>query len=196
MTGKTFFAACLLLTSMLTGCLQPQRVDGISPEGGEVTIQADTAEVGSAYRLRPMDPLYIRFSGVIDQQAGLELIIDDNGEISLLHIEDPIQAAGLTASELEQKIERLYIEGGIYKTVSVNITMTAAVYYVQGEVLQPGQFPLQSGTTLMQAIAAAKGYTSFAWKTRVTISRHGKVYRFNMKELEKDPSKDVKIKAG
>jgi len=30
----------------------------------------------------------------------------------------------------------------------------------------------------------------------VTVTRHGKIYAYNAKDLEKDPSKDVKIEAG
>ena len=64
---------------------------------------ADLEKIG-AYKLQPLDPLFIRFSGVLDQ-VQLEPVIDENGEISLLHIEDSIVAAGLTTSELEDKIE-------------------------------------------------------------------------------------------
>ena len=150
----------------------------------------------SAYTLKPNDPLYVRFSGVLELQAPMQMVIDERGEISLLHIEHPIVAAGLTTSQLEDKIERLYIDGGIYKTVSVNVTMTAKAYYVQGEVNSPGKFQLTSGTTLVQAIAEARGYTNFANKKKVTITRQGKIYEFNMKQIEKDPTLDVKIEAG
>ena len=111
-------------------------------------------------------------------------------------MEETVKAAGSTTSELEDTIEQLYIHGGIYRTISVNVTMTAKVYYVQGEVLQPGQFPLSSGTTLLQAIAGARGYTSFANRKKVTISRQGKIYTYNLIALEKDPSLDIKIEAG
>ena len=129
-------------------------------------------------------------------QIQLEPVIDENGQINLLHIDEPIQASGLTTSELESKMKNLYIEGEIYRNVSVNVTMTAKVFYVQGEVLQPGQFPLSSGTTLLQAIARnARGYTAFTNKRKVTITRQGKIYTYNLKMLE-DPSKDIKIEAG
>ena len=74
--------------------------------------------------------------------------------------------------------------------------MTAKVFYVQGEVNQPGQVQLMSGTTLLQAIAGARGYTPYANKKKVTLTRHGKIYTYNAKELEKDPSKDIKVEAG
>ena len=74
--------------------------------------------------------------------------------------------------------------------------MTAKIYYVQGEVMQPGQFQLSSGTTLLQAIATARGYTPYANEKKVTITRQEKISRYNMKEIEKDPSLDIKIEAG
>ena len=182
--------------ALFSGCIQP-----IVPQPGAAS--AAGVEVGTAgeqtvitvYKLKAMDPIYIRFSGVQDQQF-LEDVIDENGEISLLHIPKPIKAAGLTTTQLEEKIERLYVDGGIYINVSVDVTMTAKTYYVQGEVKAPGQFPLTSGTTLLQAIASARGYTEFADKKKVRILRQGTSIEKNMKSIEKNPALDVKIEAG
>jgi len=173
----------LMVMSLLTnGC----KTDSVQPkDDGFVTI----------YRLKAMDPLFIRFSGIQEQQQ-LEVTIDQKGYINLLHIKEPIKAAGLTTTELEDKIEKLYIDQEIYKNVSLNITMTDKNYYVQGQVNRPGKFQLTSGTTLLQAIADAGGTTAFANKSKVTITRHGVVKRFDLDELEKDPSKDIKIEQG
>ncbi len=198
MIRKTQLILGLFGSCFLSGCvIQPINGSSLGDDTNTGLSEIASREDASfgAYRLKALDPVYVRFSGIMEQQA-LELVIDENGEISLLHIDEPIKAAGLTASELENKIERLYVEGGIYKNVSVNVTMTAKVFYVQGEVLAPGQFQLMSGTTLLQAIAGARGPTGFANLKKVTINRQGKIYQFNIKELEKDPSKDVKIKAG
>ena len=171
---------------ILSGCVNTdiKSIDGNQISSNEI----------EAYKLKPLDPLSIRFNGILEQQ-GLEVIIDEGGFISLLHLE-PIKAAGLTTSELEEKIERNYIDGEIYRNVSVNVIMTAKIYYVQGEVMQPGQFQLSSGTTLLQAIATARGYTPYANEKKVTITRQEKISRYNMKEIEKDPSLDIKIEAG
>ena len=146
------------------------------------------------YKLKPSDPLIVRFSGINDQSV-IELVIDEKGYIRLLHIE-PILAINLTATQLEKEIEQRYIEGEIYKNVSVNILMTAKAYYLQGEVIQSGQFELVSGTTLLQAIATARGYSPYANRKKVTVTRQGKITEYNMKEIEKDPSKDIIIEAG
>ncbi len=195
MVQKLFPSLMLVAVVLVNGCvIQPVNAPG-GRVGGDAPSGLLASDEGVAYKLKPFDPIYIRFSGIMEQMQ-LELVIDENGEINLLHIKEPIKAAGLTASKLEQEIERHYVEGGIYKNVSVNVTMTAKVYYVQGEVIQPGQFQLMSGTTLLQAIAGARGYTAFANKKKVTITRYGKVYSYNVKDLERDPSKDVKIEAG
>ena len=171
---------------ILSGCVNTdiKSIDGNQISSNEI----------EAYKLKPLDPLSIRFNGILEQQ-GLEVIIDEGGFISLLHLE-PIKAAGLTTSELEEKIERNYIDGEIYRNVSVNVIMTSKIYYVQGEVMQPGQFQLTSGTTLLQAIATARGYSPYANEKKVTITRQEKISQYNMKEIEKDPSLDIKIEAG
>jgi polysaccharide export outer membrane protein len=191
------FSSLFVLVAILlaAGCVQPVSMTEMPPASAEADgIGSEDGDIGG-YVLRPLDPIYIRFSGIQEQQQ-LDLVIDEQGEISLLHIEKPIQAAGLTTSQLEYMIERLYIDGGIYKNVSVNVTMTAKVFYVQGEVNAPGQYPLQTGTTLLQAIAGARGPTAFANLKKVTIARQGRIYTFDVRQLEKDPSQDVKIKAG
>ena len=200
MVRKLFLSLMLLAAVLVNGCvIQPVNAPEQGSSGpvsnNDASPSLSTSSEDVTHGLKPLDPIYIRFSGIMEQQQ-LELVIDENGEISLLHIKGPIKAAGLTASELEDKIEQLYVDGGIYKNVSVNVTMTAKIFYVQGEVNQPGQFQLMSGTTLLQAIAGARGYTPYANKKKVTVTRYGKIYTYNVKDLEKDPSKDVKIEAG
>jgi len=188
---KFVFSVVLLVSTLMTGCvIQPVN----NPSGNQISTSGDDFQTPGGYLIKALDPLFIRFSGIMEQQS-LEVVVDENGEISLLHIE-PIMAAGLTTSELEDKIEKAYVDGGIYKNVSVNVTMTAMVFYVQGEVNAPGQYQLMTGTTLLQAIAGARGPTAFANLKKVTIARHGKVYTYSIKQLEKDPSLDVKIEAG
>lgn len=200
MFRNLFLGLILVAAVLLNGCvIQPVNAPEQAVQGGaapdSVAEPVGEGVVDGAYVLRPLDPIYIRFSGIMEQQQ-LELVVDSNGEISLLHLKEPIKAAGLSTSLLEDRVEKRYMDAGIYKHVSVNITMTAKAYYVQGEVNAPGQFPLMSGTTLLQAIAGARGYTPFANKKKVTITRYGKIQTYNAKELERDPSKDVKIKAG
>lgn len=192
---KYIFSVCLFVSFLLGGCvIQPVNSIETTGKTAQPPSVSESDTVGG-YTIKALDPLFIRFSGIAEQQS-LEVVVDENGQVNLLHISEPIQAAGKTTSELESTIERLYMDGGIYKNVSVNVTMTAKVFYIQGEVNQPGQFQLMTGTTLLQAVAGARGPTAFANLKKVTIARQGKVYTFDLRKLEKDPSMDVKIEAG
>ncbi len=170
----------------------------VSTEAGEPVVQGApgapmVAYDTSAYRIQSLDPITIQFGGMPEQQL-MQVVVDENGRINLPHL-DPVKVAGMTTSELEREIERLYVEGQIYRNVSINVTMTAKSYYVQGEVNAPGQFPLTSGTTLMQAVAAARGLSPYA-SDKVTITRHGQIVKYDMGKIERNPSRDVKIEAG
>jgi len=180
-----FFTSFITISLSNIGCFTASSL--VNNPGNSKKIEA--------YKLKPSDPLIIRFNGIKEQAGLIDLIIDEEGYIRLLHL-DPIYAINLTTTQLEKEIERSYIEGEIYKNVSVNVLMTAKAYYLQGEVIQPGQFELISGTTLLQAIATARGYSPYANKKKVTVTRQGQVTEYNMKEIENDPSKDIIIEAG
>lgn len=154
----------------------------------------NTSEVG-LYQLRALDPLEICLLGIPEEKK-IEKIIDEQGTITLPYIDAPIQAAGMTTSELERKIQQIYTEGQIYRNITVNVATTAKIYYMEGEVRKPQEYLLNRRITLLQAIAAASGYTEYANKKKVTITRNGKIMKFNAVDLEKHPDRDVLVEAG
>ena len=153
-----------------------------------------TVKKGTAYLLKTGDPLIVYLLGIPDEQQ-IEDIIDENGYINLPFI-GRMQAAEKTASDLEEDIEKAYSDNQIYKHLSVNVIIPTRSYYVRGEVRAPGRFPLMSGISVVQAIAASGGYTDFADPTKVTVVRSGKRIYVNMRELEKHPEKDMDVEAG
>ena len=74
--------------------------------------------------------------------------------------------------------------------------MPSQSYFIQGEVRQPQRFPLMTGTTLLQAVAAAGGYTEFADPKRVTLTRGRDVRVYNMRDVEKNPQQDISVESG
>jgi len=159
-----------------------------------VPVPDDTSVVG-LYRLRALDPLVISLRG-IPQEKQIESIIDERGTITLPYVDAPVQAAGMTTSELERKIQSIYTDGKIYRNITVNIATTAKIYYMEGEVRKPQEYLLNRRITLLQAIAAASGYTEYANPKNVTITRNGKIMKFNTIDLEKHPERDVPVEAG
>ncbi|MBC8207317.1 MAG: SLBB domain-containing protein [Kiritimatiellales bacterium] len=176
----------LLTAALFAGCLSPIHVEETGSDSGPLV---------GLYNLKPLDPLFISLLG-IPQEKQIETVVDEYGQITLPYIEEPVQVVGLTISGLEREIQRIYIEGGIYRTVTVNIQTSAKSYFMEGEVNRPQEYDLNRRITLLQAIAAAGGYTDFADNKDVVITRHGENIKVNARDIEKHPEMDIPIEAG
>ena len=72
----------------------------------------------------------------------------------------PVQAAGLTPSQLATSIDKAYSNELRNPGAVVHLkNMPSRQIYVEGEVAKPGAFPLQPGMTAVQALALAGGVT-------------------------------------
>lgn len=182
------FFCVLMMLFFLSGCSTRSSLTG-TDSGKE-----DSALVGF-YQLRSLDSLKVSLLGIPEEKA-IETVIDEKGNITLPYINEPIKADGLTTSELERKIQRIYTDGQIYKNITVNVLTSAKSYYMEGEVRRPQEYPLNRRITLLQAIAAASDYTEYANKKNITVTRNGQILKFNAKELEKYPELDPPIEAG
>ncbi|MCX7818182.1 MAG: polysaccharide export protein [Kiritimatiellae bacterium] len=160
---------------------------------GETTAEMIPSAGGAAYRLRPGDSVVVILRTVQSEQ--FEMVVDENGDIKLPYI-GAVRAAGRTAREVEDQIQKLYIDGKIYRFITVNVLVPTRSYFVRGEVRNPGRFPLMGSVRLLQAIAAAGGFTDFADISDIRLTRGDKTYRLNGREIERNPEKDIEIEAG
>ena len=84
-----------------------------------------------------------------------------------------VKAAGLTASQLERSITSR-LKGGILNDPRVSVQVsTYAPIYIHGEVKKSGDFPFRPGLTVMDAVAAAGGFTYRADDSRAYVRRSG-----------------------
>jgi protein involved in polysaccharide export with SLBB domain len=148
-----------------------------------------------AYRLQVGDPVVIHLRGIYPRDEMVEDIVDDAGNITLPHLGD-ISALGKSTSQIESDIRNQYIEGKIYNTITVNVVMPQRTYFIQGEVRQPGRFQIVGGMTMMQAIAAAGGYTEFASPRKVILNRGGTKREINMRKVQRNPEEDIRLESG
>jgi polysaccharide export outer membrane protein len=94
-----------------------------------------------------------------------------DGKISLPLLHD-IQAAGLTAMQLRDKISKALGEFMPNPEVSVIVTDVRSFRVsVMGEVQRPGVLLLRSSTTIMEAIAMAGGFRDFASPSKIVVVR-------------------------
>jgi polysaccharide biosynthesis/export protein len=97
-----------------------------------------------------------------------------DGKISLPLIGD-VQASGQSASQLTETVTeklKVYYKEPAQVTVIVH-QVNSYVIYVLGEVKGQGKYVVRSGTTFLQAISLAGGFTPFASKNKITLRRKG-----------------------
>jgi len=120
----------------------------------------------TAYTLGTGDQLRINVYGHQDLSGEFE--VDGTGAVSLPLV-GQVDALGLTTPQLESKIvEKLDGDYILNPRVSVEVT-NYRPYYVLGEVGSPGEYPYSSGLTVLNAVAAAGGFTYRAKKNVVFI---------------------------
>lgn len=172
---KTF---CVFLAALaLSGCSsrEPLRstsrlavVEGAStlpaPVRSDLTAPDRPALVG------PLDTIAVDVFGV--PELSREMQVDASGRISMPLI-GTVDARGKTAEELARAIENA-LRGRYVRDPDVTINIRSSVSQVvtiDGEVVEPGLYPVTNQMTLLRAVASAKGLSEFARENDVVILR-------------------------
>jgi polysaccharide export outer membrane protein len=123
--------------------------------------------------------------------------IKEDGTITLT-LNQLFTAAGKTPGALEQEIRARYVPKYFkYMTVSVKQEATTLWYYVDGEVRQPSRQIYSTRITVLKAIASAGGFTDFANKKKVRLTRaDGRTQIINCVKAQANPSLDLEIYPG
>lgn len=118
----------------------------------------------------PLDTLQVDVFNV--PELSRELQVDASGRISMPLI-GTIDARGKTAAELAAAVEGA-LRGRYVRNPNVTINIRSSVSQVvtvDGQVVEPGLYPVTNQMTLMRAIASAKGLSEFAREDDVVILR-------------------------
>lgn len=144
--------------------------------------------------LSDQEALTITFTDLPYVQPPVEDRIKADGTITLLQ-NQTFHAAGKTRSELEREIHDRYVPR-FFKTLTVTVLPSPQTrfYYVDGEVKQPGRQVYLSRMTVLKAISSAGGFTDFAKKTAVELTRaDGRKFTINSKKAQKEPRLDLEV---
>jgi polysaccharide export outer membrane protein len=163
-------------------------------EAGTESFEQQMAEYNRSRVLRSGDRLEVSLRA-IPQPELLRVAVDEEGRINLPLI-GAIPVAGKTTAEAQKLIESAYIEGQIYKIITVIIVPPESEYFVTGEVLRPGPYPLTRAITVLQAISAAGKFTEFAEPTKIRIRRGRQSFVVNAKKIQRGDEPDVVVLPG
>lgn len=169
-------ALLLCVTALLSACAGTNRYGGnpnitLTKNGSLPAPQrSDLSAQQRPYIIGPFDKLAIEVFGI--EELSKVVQIDASGRISL-PLAGVIEAAGKTPEELSREIEQR-LRGRYVRDPQVNVNLqetVSQVVTVDGEVGQPGLYPVVGNMTLMRAVATARGATEFAKLGEVVVFR-------------------------
>ena len=134
------------------------------PDRGDLVTEDRIALVG------PLDSISVTVFGI--PELSREMQVDASGRIAMPLV-GTLDAGGKTPSELSQDIERQLVARYVRDPdVTVNIISSVSqVVTVDGQVVEPGLYPVTNQMTLLRAVASARGLTEFAAEDNVVILR-------------------------
>ena len=189
--------ACLLLG----GCANvvPSRVAHL-PSGPRAYANFPTPSAEPAlasYRIAPMDQLDVTVYR--EPELSLKAVtVDEAGHFRMPLIGD-VEAAGKTPGQLTSELASRYRRYLVKPQVSVVVaTSSTARVTVTGSVTEPGVYPLRGRTTLMEAVALAKGPTRVADLDEALIFRNVNgqrmAARFDLRAISRGRAPDPEIR--
>ncbi|MGH7951667.1 MAG: polysaccharide biosynthesis/export family protein [Limisphaerales bacterium] len=190
----------LLAGLMLTGCASSFDDPFLTSEKSAPTMAADSTtaaerEAADVAHFHVGETIKIVFSGTTDQIPEHDEPIKEDGTITLPLI-GSVKADGKTAGELQNEIHDLYVPK-YYVRLNVTVSPGDLVYYVSGEVKQPGRQLYLGETTVTKAITSAGDFTDFANHSKVWLIRsNGQRIKVNVDKALEDPSKDPRVYPG
>lgn len=152
---------------------------------------SDTLRVGDRIRI-----IYLDIPDAPAQPT--EQQIPEDGKL-LLPKGVEIGFAGKKRTDVEREIQDTYVnKRRLYPRMTVIIERLNLIVSVGGEVRTPGFVPHSGEMTLTRAINAANGFTEFAERTAVLVTRATTKEQIvvDVKKALKDPSLDVPIYPG
>ncbi len=168
--GRAVLAGAIL--AAVIGCEEPQ---------AKVITQV-SSYIG-ALKLREGDTVKIAFPGTPSLDTTQQIRRDGKMALALI---GEIRAAGLTPSEFEKNLTKLYASEIVSKEVNVTVISSTLPVFVSGAVLRPGKILSDHPLTALQAIMEAGGFDfAKANSSAVVVIRYEegqvKSYTLNLK---------------
>lgn len=157
----------LVLCALMAGCTSV-RTDVESLVAKQEILQS-AVRFEKEYILFPGDQIEVSVWRVPELSRNVS--IGPDGKISLPLAQD-VQAAGLTARELAEKLKTVFASRLLSPEVTViPVSIRQPVVHVMGDVKNPTSIPYRNSQTALQAIAGAGGLLRSTAASDVTIIR-------------------------
>lgn len=155
-----------------------------------------TNQVFSIDRIAVGDVIRVMYEASVPI-APTELQVPETGLVTI-HMGEQVQVAGRMAADVSKEIRDLFtVKKQMYKRLSVNVQVLGRTISVGGEVRSTGSFPFEGGMTVLKAVNRAGGFTEYADRKKVRITRvNGQQITVDCKAALKKPELDLPLYPG
>lgn len=155
-----------------------------------------TNEVFSIDRIAVGDVIRVMYEASVPISP-TELQVPETGLVTI-HMGEQVQVAGKMAADVSKEIRDLFtVKKQMYKRLSVNVQVLGRTVSVGGEVRSTGSFPFEGGMTVLKAVNRAGGFTEYADRRKVRITRlNGQQIIVDCKAAMKKPELDLPLYPG
>ena len=152
---------------------------------------SEKSEAQKRYVIGPLDVLVIKVWNQTQLSGAFDVGPDGMVSMSLI---GEVKADGLTTTQLRDTIQAKLKDCCLNDPiVEVSIgKINSKRYFVYGEVLRPGPFPLIEKTTIMDALSEV-GFKEFANPKKITIQRGDQTFHFNYEDFRKGKNRDKNL---
>ena len=190
-----FGCGLLFAGAIFTGCYSSP-IDPVFSDNPTPPVMTGSPLTGytaaDVPRFHVGDTVIVSLSGLPTPIEPHQEPIKEDGTITMPDI-GHVQAAGKTAGELQNEIYNLYVPK-LYRHLTVTINPGERVYYVTGEVKQPGRQLYVGQMTVTKAITTAGDFTDFANHKKVWLIRaNGQRIKVNCNKAIQDSSQDPQV---
>lgn len=169
--GRMLALILVAVSFVLSGCAASRRSDiAYAPASFNRPPDNDIFQVARDHRLGPLDLVTVTVYRAPEVTGDFR--VDQLGNLTMPLI-GQVPVMGMTTSELTAEIRRR-LNAGLYVNPDVSVALKETpgqTITVDGSVSAPGVYPVNSRTTLMQAIAMARGVSQNANLRRIVVFR-------------------------
>jgi len=162
--------------ALVCGCANDQQgFHNLIDEKQKPVIKSPDYTVGAS------DVLSVEVRGQPDLSKAV--LIRPDGKVTLRLLGD-VYVSGMTPTEIDEKLTRLYKEYIVGADVTVSVVgLNSQQIYVMGQVPREGAQPYTGELTILQAIARAGGTNFRAEPKAIQVARNGKVWKVNLDDI-------------
>lgn len=191
---RKIFQRTIITATLLAGAAA---FTGCESFGGNETPApaAPAAASKTSEALNVGDLVTVVFSDTPTPTTPFEERVKDDGTITLL-LNQTFQVAGKTRSAVEKEVRARYVPA-YFVNLTVTVKPQERYFYVNGEVKTPSRQPHPGEITVLKAIASAQGFTDYANKKKVRLTRaDGRTVIVNCEKALKDAQLDLPVYPG